>query len=54
MSLKNELVALAKANYASEDLQKMQKGPAATLVRVIMEANTYPKQWHKNKAEKTA
>jgi H/ACA ribonucleoprotein complex subunit 4 len=53
MSLKNELVALAKANHASEDIQKMQKGPAATLVRVIMETNTYPKQWHKNKAEKT-
>ena len=51
MSLKNELVALAKANYASEDLHKMQKGTAATLIRVIMEANTYPKQWHKNKTE---
>jgi H/ACA ribonucleoprotein complex subunit 4 len=52
MSLKNELVALAKANHASEDLQKMQKGPAATLVRVIMETGTYPKQWHKSKADK--
>ena len=53
MSLKNELVALAKSNHYSEDLHKMQTGPAATLVRVIMDAGTYPKQWHKNKAEKT-
>jgi len=53
MSLKNELVALAQACHSSEDLQKMQKGPAATLTRVIMNAGTYPKQWHKNKTEKT-
>ena len=49
MSLKNELVALGKARESTEQMLSMQKGTAAELQRVIMQPNTYPKQWRKQK-----
>jgi hypothetical protein len=45
MTLKNELIAIATANYNSQELMKKQHGIATALQRVIMKPNTYLKQW---------
>jgi H/ACA ribonucleoprotein complex subunit 4 len=49
MSLKNELVAIARAAADSQTLLKQEKGVAATLERVMMDPDTYPVKWNKNK-----
>ncbi|MBU0761646.1 MAG: RNA-guided pseudouridylation complex pseudouridine synthase subunit Cbf5 [Candidatus Altiarchaeota archaeon] len=46
-SLKNELVALAKALQDSQTILKEEKGEVATLERVTMHTDTYPKGWSK-------
>ncbi len=43
LSLKGELVCLAKAEMSSEQMQTEKNGIAATLVRVVMDENTYPR-----------
>jgi len=45
MTLKNELIALAKALRTSEEILNMDKGIVADLERVIMKRGTYPKKW---------
>lgn len=46
-TLKGELIALAKAEMNTEELLKASTGLAATSIRVMMEAGTYPKGWAK-------
>jgi H/ACA ribonucleoprotein complex subunit 4 len=46
-TLKGELIALAKAEMGTEELLKASTGLAATSIRVMMEAGTYPKGWAK-------
>ena len=46
-TLKGELVALAKAEMSTEEILKASTGLAATPIRVMMEAGTYPKGWAK-------
>jgi H/ACA ribonucleoprotein complex subunit 4 len=45
MTLKNELIAIATSTHKAEELMKKQNGIAATLQRVTMKPNTYPKHW---------
>jgi H/ACA ribonucleoprotein complex subunit 4 len=42
MTLKNELVAIARANLKSEEILKQKKGIVCRLERVIMKKGTYP------------
>ncbi len=51
-SLKQELVALSKALMSSEQIMREEHGLAAKTVRVIMPADTYPRQW-KGRASRT-
>lgn len=44
-TLKNELVAFARALVSAEDMFKMNKGVVAKTLRVIMERGTYPSYW---------
>jgi H/ACA ribonucleoprotein complex subunit 4 len=46
-TLKGEVVALAKAEISTEELLRASTGIAATSLRVMMEAGTYPKEWTK-------
>ena len=46
LTLKGELIALAKAQIDSSKLKKAVKGPAAKISRVVMEVGTYPR-WEK-------
>lgn len=46
-TLKNELIALAKAEMGTEEILKASSGFAASPIRVMMEAGTYPKGWAK-------
>jgi H/ACA ribonucleoprotein complex subunit 4 len=46
-TLKGELVALAKAEMSTEEILKASTGLAATPIRSMMEAGTYPKGWAK-------
>jgi H/ACA ribonucleoprotein complex subunit 4 len=46
-SLKGELVALAKAEMNTEEILSTSTGIAATPIRVVMEAGTYPRGWNK-------
>ena len=46
-TLKGELVALAKAKMTTEEILKASSGLAASPVRVLMEAGTYPRGWTK-------
>jgi H/ACA ribonucleoprotein complex subunit 4 len=48
-TLKDELVALAKATMSTEEMVKNEHGIAADTLRVIMTPNTYPKMWQNNK-----
>lgn len=43
MSLKDELVCLAKAEMSTDQILKEKNGIAAVLTRVVMDENTYPK-----------
>jgi len=52
MSLKNELVALGTAEMDSEEIKKRNSGIAASLKRVVMEKDVYPRMWEtKTKSE---
>ncbi len=42
MSLKNELIAIAEAQLASQEITTQQKGIAAKILRVIMPQDLYP------------
>jgi H/ACA ribonucleoprotein complex subunit 4 len=46
-TLKNEMIALAKAEMSTEEILKASSGIAASPIRVMMEAGTYPKGWTK-------
>jgi H/ACA ribonucleoprotein complex subunit 4 len=50
-TLKGELIALAKAEMSTEDILKASSGLAATPIRVMMEAGTYPKGWNKREVK---
>lgn len=45
MSLKGEVVALAKAAAASDDIVNMDHGVVAKVERVLMPRGTYPRRW---------
>lgn len=45
MTLKGELVALAEAQMTSQDLYDAEDGTAASLNKVFMDPETYPKNW---------
>lgn len=45
MSLKGELVAVAKAAVASSEIVGMKSGKVASVERVFMQRGTYPKGW---------
>jgi H/ACA ribonucleoprotein complex subunit 4 len=47
MTLKGELVAVAKALMGVEAMKSGTKGLAASTVRVVMRAGTYPRGWKK-------
>jgi len=46
MSLKDELVAVARTQASSQQIYEAKKGVVATLERVYMNPETYPKKWH--------
>jgi len=46
-SLKNELVALGRSLYTSEDILGRDKGKVVDLERVVMSAGVYPSGWGK-------
>ena len=52
MSLKGELVAVARAEMTSAEMAEREKGIAARTLRVMMAQGTYPRMWVK-KSEKT-
>lgn len=45
MTLKGELVSLAEAQMTSQDLYDAEQGTAAHLQKVLMNPETYPKNW---------
>ena len=45
LTLKNELVAIAKASVDAEDMLRMKKGVVAETLRVLMERGKYPSYW---------
>ena len=51
MTLKNELIALARAEMNAQEILSAQKGIVARVVRVIMPRGTYPKLWKSAKAK---
>lgn len=46
MSLKGELIALAKATKASQEIIDAEHGIVAEPERVVMEPGTYPREWN--------
>ena len=46
-TLKGEFVALAKADMNTEEILKASAGIAASPIRILLEAGTYPKGWTK-------
>lgn len=50
LTLKNELIAIAKSEQTSDEVMNAKKGVAAKLMRVIMEPDVYPRKWrtHQN------
>ncbi len=50
MTLKNELIALGRAEMNAQEILSAQKGIVARVVRVIMPRGTYPKLWKSAKA----
>jgi H/ACA ribonucleoprotein complex subunit 4 len=53
MTLKNELIAVAKAERTSEEILSMEKGVVARPLKVIMDRDVYPRSW-KNRSEKSS
>jgi len=51
-TLKNEVVALAKALMSTEDIMEAEKGLVSRTVRVVMAPGTYPSLWKKKRHEK--
>ncbi len=49
MSSKGELVALGKAMMTAEEMQRVSKGLASTVERVVMKKGTYPTMWKHQK-----
>lgn len=45
MTLKGELIAIAKARVSTEKILEMKKGIVATLERVFMARDVYPRYW---------
>ncbi|MBI5355231.1 MAG: RNA-guided pseudouridylation complex pseudouridine synthase subunit Cbf5 [Candidatus Aenigmarchaeota archaeon] len=45
MTLKGELVGLARAAKGFDSLKEMEKGIAATMERIVLARETYPKTW---------
>jgi len=45
MTLKGELVGLARAAKGSDSIKEMEKGIAATMERIVLARETYPKTW---------
>ncbi len=52
MTLKNELVALGRAQMTSKEMVTVEKGIAVRTTRVIMKPGTYPPMWKKKKEAK--
>jgi tRNA pseudouridine55 synthase len=52
MSSKGELVAIGKALVASDEIEKVRKGLASTVERVVMKQGTYPMMWKHKKASR--
>ena len=50
VSGKGELVAISKALITSEEMEKVRKGLASTVERVVMKQGTYPMMWKHKKA----
>ena len=48
MTLKDELVALARSHKKSDEIMEMNHGVVASLEAVIMAPNIYPKKWGKD------
>lgn len=46
-TLKEEVIALAKAVLTSEEILEKERGTVAKVTRVIMPTDTYPKLWRK-------
>jgi len=44
-TLKGEAIALGRAQASTQQILDMKRGVAATLARVLMPRNTYPKTW---------
>ena len=51
MTLKGELVAIAKALMSSHEILEADKGIVAKPIRVIMRPGTYPRQWKSSRLE---
>ena len=51
MTLKGELVAIAKALMSSHEMLEADKGIVAKPIRVIMRPGTYPKRWKSSRVE---
>jgi H/ACA ribonucleoprotein complex subunit 4 len=51
MTLKGELVAIAKALMSSHEILEAEKGIVAEPIRVIMRPGTYPKYWKSSRLE---
>jgi len=49
MTLKNELIGLAKALVDSEEVKRMERGLVAKMDRVLMRKGTYPPLWREKK-----
>lgn len=51
MSAKGELVAIGKALISSDEIERVRRGLASTVERVVMKQGTYPTMWkHKKDA----
>jgi len=50
LTLKGEVVALAKAAASTEDILNMEHGVVAETKRVLMRRGTYPKCWKSGEA----
>lgn len=48
MTLKNELVELARAQMSSEEIMEAEHGIVAKPERVVMKPGTYPRKWKKD------
>ncbi len=51
MTLKDELVALGRAEMSSEEIMNASKGIAVRTTRVVMKRGTYPPLWKKKKEQ---